>query len=107
MRSWWKVAASESGAVGLVVVQHAAQTRAASGLSCVADMVRLWADELVHHTLLIVLAVIVGDEVVYGSPQRLRRRSSDPGRAPGCCAQISPRWRSGLETVVVASRTLL
>jgi hypothetical protein len=33
-------------------------------------MARLWADELVRQTLVITLAVIVGDEVLNGCPQR-------------------------------------
>jgi hypothetical protein len=44
---------------------------AALDLTCVAEMARLWADELVRQALMIALAVIVGDEVLNGCTQRL------------------------------------
>jgi hypothetical protein len=59
-----KVDSSGGGAV--VVVQHAAQTLAALDL-----MVRLWADEPIRQALVIALAMIMGDEVLNGCPQRL------------------------------------
>jgi hypothetical protein len=60
-----------SGSGAVVVVQHAAQALAALDLTCVAEMARLWADELVRQALMIALAVIVGDEVLNGCTQRL------------------------------------
>ena len=60
-----------SGSGAVVVVQHAAQALAPLDLTCVAEMARLWADELVRQALMMALAVIVGDEVLNGCPQRL------------------------------------
>jgi hypothetical protein len=70
-------------------------------------MASLWADELVRQTWVIAFTVILRDQVLNGGSATIprRRRSPDPGRTPGCCAQISPRRRSGLETALVASRT--
>src|ERR1019366_6384747 len=60
-----------SGGGAVVVVQHAAQALAALDLTRVAEMAGLWADQLVRQALVIALAVIVGDEILHGCPQRL------------------------------------
>lgn len=60
-----------SGSGAVVVVQHAAQPLAALDLTVVAEMARLWTDELVCQALVIAFAVIVGDEVLNGCPQGL------------------------------------
>src|SRR5262249_19847431 len=66
----------------VVLVQHAAQALAALNFARVAEMASLWADELVHQTLVIAFTVIMGDEVLNGCPATIprRRRSHDPGR---------------------------
>jgi hypothetical protein len=43
---------------------------AALDLTIVAEMAWLWADKLVRQASVIALAVIVGDEVLNGCPQR-------------------------------------
>ena len=60
-----------SGSGPVVVVQHATQALPALDLSCVTEVARFWADELVPQALMIALAVIMSDEVLNGGPQRL------------------------------------
>ena len=40
-------------------------------LTRASEVARFWADELVRQTLMIALAMIVGDEVLNGCPQRV------------------------------------
>ena len=59
------------GSGAIVVVQQAAPALAPLDLTCVIEVVRFWADELVRQALMVALSVIVGDEILNGCPQRL------------------------------------
>ena len=60
-----------SSCCAIVVVQHAAQAPPALDLTYVAEMARLWADQLVRQTLVIALAVVVLHKVLNCRSQRL------------------------------------
>src|ERR1035437_7838765 len=62
---------NSSGSGAVIVVQHAAQPLAALDLTGVAEMARLWTDELVRQASVVAFTVIVGDDVLNGCPQRL------------------------------------
>jgi hypothetical protein len=74
---------NSSGSGAVIVVQHAAQPLAALDLTGVAEMARLWTDELVRQALVIAFIVIVGDEVLNGCPQRLLSVTNSGSAHPG------------------------
>lgn len=71
-----------SGGGAVVVVQHAAQALAALGLTCVAEIARLWADELVRQALMMTLAAMRGSNLA--NTEEHTWRSLAGGRIPLC-----------------------